>query len=76
MPMKKDQISRSIQIKVLKKGEMLQVRWKNSSFAQRNLSTEQVHRRILKNGASSNPNRFYDGRKTAVESYRMLNTAD
>ncbi len=73
--MKKDQISRSIQIKVLKRGEMLQARWKNSLFAQRNLSTEQVHRRILRNGASSNPNRFYDGRKTAADSYHMLDTA-
>lgn len=64
-----------IKIKILKKGEMLLARWESSSYAQKHLSAEQVHRQIRTNGAKLNPNRFYDGRKKPEDSYRLLNSA-
>ncbi len=63
-----------IQIKVLKKGEMLRARWSSSSYARKHLSAQQVHRQMLRNGSVLSPNPFYTGRKTQEECYRLLNS--
>lgn len=63
-----------IQIKVLKKGEMLRARWKSSSYARTHLTAQQAHRQMLRNGSVLSPNPFYTGRKTPEECYLLLNS--
>ena len=61
-------------IKVLTPPEMLLVRSESSLYARRNLSAQQVHRQIRKNGSVPSRNPFYTGRKTPEECYRLLNS--
>jgi len=63
-----------IQIKVLKKGEMLRARWRSSSYARINLTAQQAHRQMQRNGSVLSPNPFYTGHKTQEECYRLLNS--
>ncbi len=66
--------SSPVQIKVLKKGEMLRARLQNSSYAQKHMTAQQAHRQMQRNGSVRSPNPFYTGRKTEAECYRLLNS--
>ena len=65
-----------IQIKVLTPEELLQARWRSSLYAQQNLTAQQAHRQMRRNGSVPSPNPFYDGQTTPEESYQKLNSMD
>lgn len=72
--MKKPNSPSTIQVKVLTPEEMLLARWKSSSYARRNLTAQQVHRQMKRNGSVLSPNPFYNGAKTPEDSFRLLNS--
>lgn len=64
----------AIPVKVFRPGEMLKARLRSSSYAQKHLTAQQVHRAMRKNGSVPSPNPFYDGRMSEEESYQRLNS--
>jgi hypothetical protein len=71
---KKPKAQEKVQIKVLKPGELLLVRWRSSSYARQHMTAQQAHRQIRRNGSVPSPNPFYDGHSTPEDSYRLLNS--
>jgi hypothetical protein len=64
---------RPIQIKDYKLGELRAARLKSALYAYEFLTAQQVHRQMTKNGCALKANRFYDGRSTPEDSFRLLN---